>query len=152
MLWIKVMTGSQVPTTAPRWRASRSRVTRVCTGMRRACESAFQRLSQALRRSASALVYPVAARRGSGASDDADHARLRRPALLVLVERDVAIGLGPAAGPDRREREQRAIHHVRRRDVAHRGEDVLDAAGVLLVPLADHLLDLHALQVVLAAA
>jgi hypothetical protein len=31
-------------------------------------------------------------------------------------------------------------------------QHVVDAAGVLLLPVVDHLLDLHALQVVLAAA
>mmetsp|Transcript_18070 Transcript_18070/g.43154 ORF Transcript_18070/g.43154 Transcript_18070/m.43154 type:complete len:400 (-) Transcript_18070:358-1557(-) len=76
----------------------------------------------------------------------------RRRARLVIVEGDVAIGAGLAGGLDGFEREQLLVHHVRGHDVGHGREDVVDAARVALLPLVDHGLDLHALQVLLAAA
>ena len=48
--------------------------------------------------------------------------------------------------------EELAVHQVRRHHVREGAVHVVDAPGVLLVPFAQHLLDLHALQVLLAAA
>ena len=59
---------------------------------------------------------------------------------------------GTAGRAHGREIEQRAIHEMRRHDVAQRAEDRVDAARIFLLPLAQHRRDLLALQVLLRAA
>ena len=69
-----------------------------------------------------------------------------------MVEGLVAHRVGLAGRADGLEGKELAVHQVRRDHMAEGAVHVVDAARELLVPLAQHLPDLHALQVLLAAA
>ncbi len=92
---------------------------------------------------------------GRGVSGNLHHLQARqggRRGEFLRVEGPVAVFARNARGLQMLEVVQRSVQQVGRHDVLQGVEHVVHAAGEALVPVAQHLADLLALQVLLAAA
>ena len=87
-----------------------------------------------------------------GSGTDELQARQCRHGKALVVKALVAVSIGHAGGFDVLEVVPAVVHQVRGHHVVQRGEHALDAARVLLFPVAQHVANLLALQVLLAAA